>query len=260
MEDKRAFEEEVRYVYGVLLDPKQEGLLVTQNARIRGKSRAFHHFDVYYEFERDGVRRRVAIECNDPKQPVDKGTIGEFANKLGDIGNTVGVVISRAGYLPGVDAFARQSGIDLLRPEDLPSLGALLAKRAVPVAEAAAPIAPDEASRAEPFWTIMELNEGKAVGYYATEQPGTRRGRIPLLYARKHAERIMREGKLDPRKWGVRGLSRPSLHAFIGMLGQFETQGGAAMLLFLPPAAREDADFIAMDISRQQLIDQYASA
>lgn len=260
MEDRRAFEEEVRYVYGVLLDPKQEGVLVTQNARIRGRSRAFHHFDVYYEFERSGVRHRVAIECNDPKQPVDKGTIGEFANKLGDIGNTVGVVISRAGYLAGVDAFAKESGIDLLRPEDLPSLGALLAKRATTVARPATAAMPDDASAAEPFWTVMQLQEGKAIGFYATEQPGTKRGRIPLLYARRHAERIMRESKLDPRQWGVRGLSRASLGALIAMLEGFEAQGGAAMLLFLPPAAREDADFIAMDISRQQLIDQYASA
>lgn len=252
MEDLRAFEEEVRYVYELLLNLKGEGVLVTQNARISGRSQAFHHFDVYYEFERAGARHKVAIECNDPQRPVDKGRIGEFGFKLADIGNTIGLVVSRSGYQSGADTLANQYGIDLLSPEDLPSVGQLLAKRL------AAAALPDETGTGEPFWTIMELRDGAPTGsYYAAEHPETHVRNIPLLYCRNHAERIMREGKLDPRTWGVRGLPRASLRAFIVMLEVFETRGGGAMLLFLPPAARDGADFIALPISRQQLIDQY---
>lgn len=255
MEDLRAFEAEVRYVYNLLLSLKGDGVLVAQNARIRGRSQAFHQFDVYYEFERAGVRHKVAIECNDPQRPVDKGRIGEFGFKLADIGNTIGLVVSRSGYQMGADILANQYGIDLLSPVELPSVGDLLAKRL------AAAALPDETGTGEPFWTIMELRDGKATGgYYATEHPETHQRNIPLLYCKGHAERIMREGQLDPRTWGVRGLPRASLRAFIVMLELLETRGGGAVLLFLPPAAREGADFIALPISRQQLIDQYYGA
>jgi hypothetical protein len=252
VEDRREFEEGVRYVYEALLSLRGEGLLVTQNARIRGRSQAFHQVDVYYEFERAGARYKVAIECSDPGRPIDKGRIGEFGFKLSDIGNTIGVVVSRSGYQAGADTLANQYGIELLRPQDLPSIGGLLAKRLTAAALA------DETGTGEPFWTIMELRGGAATGsYYASEHPETRQRNIPLLYCRSHAERIMREGRLDPRQWGVRGLPRASLRAFIVMLEVFETRGGGAMILFLPPAAREGADFIAMPVSRQQLIDQY---
>jgi hypothetical protein len=255
VEDLRAFEEEVRYVYNLLLSLKGDGVLVTQNARIRGRSQVFHHFDVYYEFEKAGVRYKVALECNDPKRPVDKGRIGEFGFKLADIGNTIGLVVSRSGYQMGADVLANQYGIDLLSPVELPSVGDLLARRL------AAAALPDETGTGEPFWTIMELRDGTATGgYYATEHPETHQRNIPLLYCKGHAERIMREGQLDPRTWGVRGLPRASLRAFIVMLELFETRGGGAVLLFLPPAAQEGADFIALPISRQQLIDQYYGA
>ncbi len=248
MEDSRGFEEEVRFVYKLLLQLKGDGVLVTQNARIKGRSQAFHQFDIYYEFERAGTRYKVAIECNDPKLPVDRGIIGEFGTKLADVGNTIGVVISRSGYLPGVDTLANQYGIYLLSPADLPTIDQLFAKRL------AAAALPDETGTGEPFWTIMALRDGIATGsYYASEHPETQQRNIPLLYARNHAERIMREGQLDPHQWGVRGLPRASLRAFIVMLEVFEMRGGGAMILFLPPAARVCSDFIALSITRQQM-------
>ena len=252
MEDSRGFEDEVRFVYKLLLNLKGDGVLVTQNARIKGRSQAFHHFDIYYEFERAGVRYKVAIDCSDPKHPVDRGLVGEFGFKLADVGNTIGLVVSRGGFLPGVDTLANQYGIELLSPAELPSIDQLFTKRLTAAA------LPDETGTGEPFWTIMELRDGVATGaYYASEHPETHQRNIPLLYCKSHAERIMREGQMDPRMWGVRGLPRASLRAFIVMLEVFEGRGGGAMILFLPPAAREGADFIAMPISRQQLIDQY---
>jgi hypothetical protein len=255
VEDSREFEDEVRFVYKLLLNLKGDGVLVSQNARIKGRSQSFHHFDIYYEFERAGVRHKVAIECADPKHPVDRGLVGELGFKLADVGNITGLVVSRGGYMPGVDNLARQYGIELLSPADLPSIDQLFAKRRAAVA------LPDETGTGEPFWTIMELRDGVATGsYYASEHPETHQRNIPLLYARSHAERIMREGQLDPRQWGVRGLPKASLRAFIVMLELLETRGGGAVILFLPPAAREGADFIAMPVTRQQLIDQYYGA
>lgn len=255
MEDWRAFEEEVRHVYQALANQKGEGMLVAQNARLKGRSGTFHQVDVYYEFERDGVRYKVAIECADTKLPVDKGRVGDFAFRLSDIGNILGVVVSRGGYQLGADTLAGQYGIELLQPQDLPLIGKLLARQMAVVS------LPDETSVGQPFWTVMELRDGKTTGgFYATEQPGTTRRHIPLLYSRGHAERIVREGRLDPLQWGVRGLPRSALPAFVQTLDALEKQDGGAVVLFLPPAARGDADFIAMPITKAQLADQYGVA
>jgi hypothetical protein len=255
VEDWRQFEEEVRHVYQALVSQKGEGTLVAQNARIKGRSGTFHQVDVYYEFDRDGVRYKVAIECADTKLPVEKGRIGDFAFRLNDIGNIIGVVVSRGGYQLGADTLAGQYGIELLQPQDLPLMGTLLAKQMAIVA------LPDETSVGQPFWTVMALRDGRTTGsYYATEQPGTNRRHIPLMYSRGHAERILREGRLDPQHWGVRGLPAAALPAFVHTLDALEKQGGGAVVLFLPPAARGDADFIAMPITTMQLAEQYGVA
>lgn len=255
MEGWREFEEEVRGVYEMLLNRKDDGVLVTRNAKVRGRSGAFHQIDVYYEFEKAGVRHKVGIECKDTKRPVDKGRIGDFAFKLIDIGNIMGLVISRSGYQEGADIVASHYGIDLLRPEDLPSVSELIAKRLETVA------LPNETYIGEPFWTIMELRNGKVTGsYFATIHPGTQQPHIPLLFCKSHAEKVMREARLEPNRWAVRGLPRFSLRAFILMLELFEMRNQGAMILFLPPGARDDAQFVSMVISRQQLIDEYFGA
>jgi hypothetical protein len=255
MENWREFEEEIRLLYEMLLNRKDEGVLVTRNAKIRGRSGAFHQIDVYYEFERAGIRHKVAIECKDTKRPVDKGQISEFAFKLVDIGNIIGLVISRNGYQEGAEIVASHYGIDLFTRVDLPSMGTLLAKRLETVA------LPNETYIGEPFWTIMELRDSKITGsYFATIHPGTQRPHIPLLFCKSHAERVMKEAQLNPNEWAVRGLPRFSLRAFILMLELFEMRGQGAMILFRPPGAKEDSQFISIVISRQQLIDEYFGA
>lgn len=255
MEEWREFEEEIRHVYEALLNKKDDGVLVTRNAKIRGRSGAFNQIDVYYEFERAGVRHRVAIECKDTKRPVDKGQISEFAFKLVDIGNIIGLVVSRNGFQEGAETVASHYGIDLLCREDLPSMGSLLAKRLETVA------LPNDTYVGEPFWTIMELADGRTTGsYYASSHPGTQRMHVPLLFSKPHAERVLRQAALDPHRWAVRGLPKFSLRAFILMLELFEMRGHGAMILFLPPGAKDDASFVGMPISRQQLIDEYYGA
>jgi len=255
MEEWREFEEEIRHVYDALLNQNDEGVLVTRNAKVRGRSGAFHQIDVYYEFERASVRHKVAIECKDTERPVDKGQIGEFAFKLIDIGNIMGLVVSRSGYQNGADTAASHYGIDLLRREDLPSMGSLLAKRLEKVA------LPNETYIGEPFWTIMELADGRTTGsYYASTHPGTQRMHIPLLFSKPHAERVMKQAALDPHRWAVRGLPKFSLRAFVLMLELFEMRGHGAMILFLPPGAKGDANFVGIPISRQQLVEEYYDA
>jgi hypothetical protein len=255
MDGVREFEEDVRYVYDMLLNRREEGVLLTKNARLRGRSGTFHPVDVYYEFEKAGIRRKVAIECKGTNHLVDKARVSEFSARLKDIGNIMGLMVSLSGYESGTDTFAQEHGIDLLRPEDLPSVGDFLGRRLQAV------VLPDAAAIGEPFWTIMEHRDGVMTGgYFAADHAGAPEPRIPLVYSKHHAEKLMKEASLDPKIWAVRGLPQYALRAFINMLEVLEARGQGAMLLFLPPAARADAGFIGMPILRQQLIDQYYSA
>ncbi|GAB6847070.1 hypothetical protein [Paraburkholderia kururiensis] len=154
-----------------------------------------------------------------------------------------------------MDTLAIHYGIDLLRREDLPSMGSLLVKRL----ETAA--LPNDTYIGEPFWTIMELADGRTTGsYYANAHPGTQRMHIPLLFSKPHAERVMRQAALDPSRWAVRGLPKFSLRAFILTMELFEMRGHGAMILFLPPGAKDDANFVGVPISRQQLVEEYYGA
>lgn len=144
----------------MLLNLKDEGVLVSRDATVRGKSGEDYQIDVYYEFLRANVRHRVIIECKDWKHPVKRETINALESKIRDIPGVVGVIVSRNGYQSGAKQFAEYQGILALTPDDLPSLPSLVAERLATVA------LPDENCIGEPFWTIMELRGGKNSGSY----------------------------------------------------------------------------------------------
>jgi hypothetical protein len=139
---------------------KDEGVVVGHRVLMAGKSGVSHEIDVYYEFDKAGVRHRVAIECKDWKNPVSKGQIQEFESKIRDIGNITGIIVSRCGYQSGADIFAKHTDILTLTIEDLPSINVLMGNRIASVA------LPDESYLGEPFWTIMEARNNRVTGSY----------------------------------------------------------------------------------------------
>jgi predicted RecB family endonuclease len=110
------FEEYVRDIYSMLLNLKDEGVIVSQITIVRGKSGEDYQIDVYYEFLRAGIRHRVIIKCKDWKSPVKKETINALELKMRDITGVVGVIISRNGYQSGAKQFADNQGIFALAP------------------------------------------------------------------------------------------------------------------------------------------------
>ncbi len=78
-----SLESYVQYVYQSLLNMRNEGVVVSKNAKLRGKSGAMHEIDVFYEFVRAGIRHRVAVECKDLSRPVEKGVdFTRFARQI----------------------------------------------------------------------------------------------------------------------------------------------------------------------------------
>lgn len=239
----------------MLLNLKDEGVLVTKGAQLRGRSGVFHQIDVYYEFERAGIRHKVAIECKATKRAIELGDVRNFSSTLQDIGNVNGIMVSRNGFQEGASDFAGHNGIELLTDESLPTIPLLFGKRLEAVA------LPDETYVGEPFWTIMELRDNRVTGsYFAYSDPSTGQRQVPLTYCKVHAERALLEAGLSPKEWTVRGLPRHSLRGFIIMLDLFEMHGNGAVILYLPPGSKEDADFIGMNISREDLIKEYYGA
>lgn len=259
-----AFEEYVRNIYSMLLNLKDEGVVVSRNATIRGKSGADYQIDVYYEFLRANVRHRVIIECKDWKDSVKREKINVLESKIRDIPGVIGVIISRHGYQSGAQQFAEYHGILALTPDELPSLNSLIAERLATVS------LPDEKCIGEPFWTIMEIRKGKNTGSYVSIRPHNlgRELFIPLFFSKYHAQLFLQQAEqvngADISKCAVRGLPRYVLRAFILQLEFFEIRhelfkmpNSSALLMFLPPDAKPTDHFVMVPITREQLMNEY---
>lgn len=249
--DGNSLESYVQYVYQSLLNLRDEGVMVSKRTKLRGKSGAMHEVDVFYEFVRAGIRHRVAVECKDLSRPVTKGDITEFHGKVQDIGGISALVVSRSGYQEGARLFAKHWDILLLGSDELPAINTLLASRLEAVA------LPDEACIGEPFWTIMELRNGKVTGSYFCHLTNGGAKRIPLTFSKPHAQQVFAQARLNPEEWGIRGMPRRVLRAFILMMELMERQGGGAVLCVKGPGETPNSPFIGMPITREELALEY---
>lgn len=110
-----ALEKHVQQVYSFLLNMKDEGIVVGQNAQIVDKLGRSHQVDVYYQFEKAGITHKVAIECKDHGRPIDNGQVAKFFGKLTHAGNIQKVMISRMGYQKLAVEIAEDNDVLLLR-------------------------------------------------------------------------------------------------------------------------------------------------
>lgn len=250
MSDGTEFEEDVRKIYSYLLNMRDEGILVARRVKIKGKSNTSNEIDVYYQFKKAGVLHQVAIECKDWNGPIPLKEVRDFGAKLDDIGSIVGIVISRNGLQEGAQDYCDHHRISVLDFGDLPKLGELIAQRIGSLT------LPDEDAVGEPFWTIMELRDGKLSGnhFALPGEPQNSKGRIPLFYSRRLAEKFVEISKLDKSKWSVRGLPQYAFRGFLTILELYENGGRAeALLIMLPPGARPDAKLIELPVTAAHL-------
>jgi len=252
MHKGKELEEHVQYVYTMLLNMKDEGVVVSRNATLFSNDGIPHEIDVYYEFKRAGVTHRVAIECKNTSRPTEKGRIQEFESKIRDLKGVVGVFVSQGGYQKNAQKFAEAKGILPLKASDLPSMTKLLAEKLKTVA------IPDETYVGEPFWTIMSLRNGKDTGsFFATLHPDAQKQLIPLVFSKPLALQVMAEANLNQDEWVVRGLPRYALYGLIVQLELFEQKGHGAMIGLKPADAPRWAPLLWIPVTRQYLINEY---
>lgn len=86
---------------------------VQHNVKLKGKSGCEHQIDVLWEYEKDGIFHRVAIECKNYKTHVPIGKVRDFFGVLHDLDNVRGIMVSSKGFQEGAIKFADFHGISL---------------------------------------------------------------------------------------------------------------------------------------------------
>ncbi len=86
---------------------------VQHNIKLKGRSGCEHQIDVYWEYVKDGIRHRVAIECKNYNKRVPKEKVSAFHGTLVDLDDVKGIMVSKKGFQKGAKQFAEHYGISL---------------------------------------------------------------------------------------------------------------------------------------------------
>lgn len=242
-------ERHVQFVFDTLLNFKgNEHTVVTTGAVLQGRSGNRYKADVFYEFERAGIRHRVVIECkNYTTRRVEAAEVIEFKGKIEEVGQVVGVMVSKSGYQQGAIDYARHYYILLLRENELPTIGSLLADRI------SAATMPDESCIGEPFWTWMQIRNGEPTGSYFSTRGEDGIYRIPLFISKSHCEYFLKRfGYSD--SYAVRGLPQRVLRGLI--ITARSKKAEVAMMYQLPESAQAEmiARYMTLDELRNEFL------
>ncbi len=86
---------------------------VRHNIKLKGRSGCEHQIDVYWEYKKDGITHRVAIECKNYKKRVPKEKVCAFYGTLVDLDDVKGIMVSKKGFQKGAKQFAEHYRISL---------------------------------------------------------------------------------------------------------------------------------------------------
>jgi hypothetical protein len=215
------FESYVQFVYQTLVSAHGKSVSVSRRAMVQDTRGNSYNIDVYYEFDVAGVPHRVAIECKDTARPVSRDDAIAFAGKVRDLPSTIGIFISNGGFQPAAEKYLEDHGILHYGGGDLPHMGQLVAAMISPV------LLPSESAVGQPFWTLMEVQDGGASGVWCCmpdpeKDPTGRKTQhgkavpvFPLLYSRPHAERFRLAMYGDADDVAVRGVEQSMLRFLI---------------------------------------------
>lgn len=248
MKAGESLESYTQYVYSrLLILSDYDEVIVSKNVAILGKSGATNEFDVFYQFTHLNIECKVAIECKDWKTPVSIKEVRDFASKIEDVGmgQFLGVMVSKNGYQEGAETYAKSKGITLLTETQLPSMPQLVAG----VIQKA--FLPNKNTKGQPFWTLMEVNNGETTGtYYAYKTPELT---VPLFYSKTIAGKMLCNLP-DAEQFEVRGVSQYQLKGFIAQMKQSDI---SAVICPLPYWVKDISTVPFVEISAEQLEKEY---
>jgi len=94
-----------------------ENIRVERKVDLKGKSGVEHQIDVFWRFKQAGIEHKVLVECKNWTSNVTLEKVRSFFSVIDDIGNCVGIMVTKTGYQSGVVDFAKHNriGLKLLR-------------------------------------------------------------------------------------------------------------------------------------------------
>ena len=114
MNPNTEYERFTQEVYQLLLNSHHPNIAnVKHNIKLEGRSGCKHQIDVYWEYERDGVKHRVAVECKNYSKHVPKEKVCAFKGVLSDLEGVEGIMVSKKGFQSGAKQYAKEYGISL---------------------------------------------------------------------------------------------------------------------------------------------------
>ena len=114
MNPNTEYERFTQEVYQQLLNCRHlNNANVQHNIKLEGRSGCKHQIDVYWEYEKDGVKHRVAIECKNYNRRVYKEKVCAFNGVLIDLDGVEGIMVSKKGFQSGAKLYAKECGISL---------------------------------------------------------------------------------------------------------------------------------------------------
>ena len=114
MNPNTEYERFTQEVYKQLLNCRHlNNANVQHNIKLEGRSGCKHQIDVYWEYEKDGVKHRVAIECKNYNRRVYKEKVCAFNGVLIDLDGVEGIMVSKKGFQSGAKLYAKECGISL---------------------------------------------------------------------------------------------------------------------------------------------------
>lgn len=93
-------------------------VVVETNKKLIDSNELEREFDVYWEYEFDGVFHRTVIECKDYSSRISIEKIDALIGKLSSFSNLKGVFATKLGYQTGAMVKAEAHGIELLLVRD----------------------------------------------------------------------------------------------------------------------------------------------
>ncbi len=130
--DAELFDQSIKYerltqeVYQAILRRDGNAVDVRHNTRIAGRSGVEHQIDVYWETVQASIGQKVLIECKNYTSNVTLHDVRSFFGVVHDVGNCVGVMVTKRGFQKGAADFSRHYGINmklLRKPEGQDWLG-----------------------------------------------------------------------------------------------------------------------------------------
>lgn len=119
-----SYEEFVAEVYQIILDKQANDgqikpIKLERLKKLKCKSCADTKVDIYWEYEIADISHKTVIECKNYKKAVGVDDVREFGNKIQDIGDVRGVLVSKNGFQDGAKKVAQHFDIELLNIREL---------------------------------------------------------------------------------------------------------------------------------------------